>query len=343
MHLKRLICVAAAAFGVGATGMTASAMAGTLNGTGSSLVAPLAREWAAAFQNQTGNTVNYNSTSSGTGITSISDGLVDFGASDAPMTATQAEGCTTGAPGSCLTIPWALSATGIGYNIPGVGTGLKLSAAVLAGIYSGAITNWNSSAIVKLNKGVRLPSLAITPVVRSGGSGDTYAFTNFLSAANSDWARAYSYGTNWPVQNIGVAKSGNSGVASEVKSVSGAIGYISGSYLISASITTAKVENAAGNFEYPNPNSISNAAATVRGVPSAGVSIVYPSRSQKIAYPISTFTYAIVPQAPKNAPLLKTWLSWCVTKGRSYGFTLDFVAIPKVVENAAIADINRIS
>ncbi len=343
MHLKRLICVAAVAFGTSAaTGITASAMAGTLQGAGSTLVAPLESEWAAAFQAATGNTVHYSAVGSGSGITDIQGNLVDFGASDAPMTATQAAGCTKTAPNSCITIPWALSATGIGYNIPGIGNGLKLDGTVLAGIYSGAITNWNNSAITSLNKGLRIPSLSIVPVWRSGGSGDTYAFTNFLSQVNSSWAKTYGFATsiNFPV---GAQASGNAGVATKVKSTPGAIGYISGSYLISAGVATAEVENADHRFEYPNPNSISNAAATVHSVPAAGVSIVNPPKSQKIAYPISTFTYAIVPQNPPQADLLKQYLTYCVTIGRSFGFTLDFVAIPKVVENAARADINQIS
>ncbi len=342
LHFKRLICVAAVAFGTSAaTGITASAMAGTLQGAGSTLVAPLESEWAAAFQNATGNTVHYAAVGSGSGITDISSGLVDFGASDAPLTATQAAGCTKTAPNSCITIPWALSATGIGYNIPSVGNGLKLNGNVLAEIYSGAITNWDNSAITALNKGVRLPSLAIVPVWRSGGSGDTYAFTNFLSQVNAAWAKTYGYATsiNFPV---GAQASGNAGVASKVLSTPGAIGYISGSYLISAGVHTAQVENAARKFEFPNPNSIANAAATVHSVPAAGVSIVNPPKSQKIAYPISTFTYAIVPSNPPQAQLLKQFLTFDVTTGRSYGFTLDFVAIPKVVENAAIAAINQI-
>jgi len=343
LHFKRLICLAVVALGASATGVTASAMATTLKGAGSTLVAPLEGEWAGAFATSTGNSVQYNALGSGPGITDITDGLVDFGASDAPMTSTQAGQCTSKAPGTCLTIPWALSATGIGYNIPGIGYGLKLNGTVLAGIYSGAITDWNNSAIKKLNKGLKLPNLAISPVFRSGGSGDTYAFTNFLSAVNSSWANHYGYATtiNFPA---GSSASGNSGVAAKVKSTPGAIGYISGSYLISAHITTATVENADHKFEYPNPNAIKSAAATVHSVPAGGVSIVNPPKSQKIAYPISTFTYAIVPQSPlANAAPLRQWLTFCVTTGREFGFTLDFVPIPKVVETAALADIAKIS
>ncbi len=344
MLLKRFVCVSAIALCASATGMTASAMAASLQGAGSTLVAPLETEWAHAFETATGDTVQYGAVGSGTGITDISKGLVDFGASDAPMSSSQLAGCN-----NCLTVPWALSATGIGYNIPGIGNGLKLTGQVLEQIYSGSIKTWNNTAIKNLNKGLRLPSTTITPFYRLDGSGDTYAFTRYLSDISSRWASTVGFGTSvggWPA---GLGASKNSGVAAAVSSTAGAIGYISGSYLISAHIDTAQIRNNAGRFEYPNPNSIGNAAGTVHSVPTgsasnAGITIVDPPASQKIAYPISTFTYAIVPQNPsRNGQLLKSWLRFCVTTGRQFGYTLDFQAIPKVVQQAAETDIGDIS
>ncbi len=343
MLLKRFVCVGAIALCASATGMTASAMASSLQGAGSTLVAPLENEWAGAFSIAEGSTVHYAAVGSGTGITDISKGLVDFGASDAPMSSTQLAGCN-----NCLTIPWALSATGIGYNIPGIGNGLKLTGQVLEQIYSGSIKTWNNTAIKNLNKGLHLPSTTITPVARLDGSGDTYAFTRYLSDISSQWANSVGFGTSVTFP-AGITASKNSGVAAAVSSTSGAIGYISGSYLISAHITTAQIRNNAGRYEYPNPNSIGNAAATVHSVPTGsnsnvGLTIVDPPASQKIAYPISTFTYAIVPQHPsQNASLLKSWLGFCVTTGRQFGLTLDFEAIPKVVQKAAETDIGDIS
>jgi phosphate transport system substrate-binding protein len=317
-------------------------MAATITGGGSTLVAPLVSLWKSAYH---GATVQYSSVGSGPGITGVSNGLYEIGASDAPMTAAQAAACTTKpvrAPNSCITIPWALSATGIGYNIPGVGSGLHLTGTVLANIYLGKITYWDDAAVRKLNKGVHLPHVAIVPVFRNGGSGDTYAFTNYLSSVNHTWASQISYATtvNFPT---GVGETGNSGVAAKVKSTPGAIGYISGSYLISASVPTAQVQNAAGRYEYPNPNSIANAAKWVKSVPAGGLSIVNPPKKFKIAYPISTFTYAIVPQSPpSDAAQIKAFLTFCVTTGRHFGYTLDFVAIPHVVQQAALAAIGRI-
>ncbi|HTU96018.1 MAG TPA: phosphate ABC transporter substrate-binding protein PstS, partial [Solirubrobacteraceae bacterium] len=184
----------------------ASADSGTLNGAGSTLVAPLEAEWAAAFNSRTGNTVNYNPVGSGTGIADITSRTVDFGASDAPLTPSQAGSCN-----GCVEIPWALSATGVGYNVPGAGKKLHLTGTLLAQIYLGNITTWNNPAIQKVNKGVHLPNLKITPVFRSDGSGDTYAFTNYLSQVNSTWRSKVGLGTavSFPT---GASGKGNSGV-----------------------------------------------------------------------------------------------------------------------------------
>ena len=337
MQLKRLTCAAAAALTIGGTATTATAMAGTLQGAGSTLVAPLENEWAQGFQNATGNQVNYAGVGSGAGITDISNRIVDFGASDAPMTPAQASSCN-----NCVMIPWGLSATGIGYNLPGVANGLHLTGKILAYIYLGKITNWSDPAIQRINKGINLPNLKITPVFRSDGSGDTYAFTNYLAVVAPNAWGANNYATTVSFGN-GVGAKGNAGVATTVENTSGAIGYISASYLIAQKITTAKIQNARGNYEYPGLNNIINAAATVHSVPASGLHIVDPPRSQKKAYPISTFTYAIVPQAPKQSALLKQFLTYAVTTGRTFGVGIDFAPIPTVVKNAAISDINSLS
>ncbi|MGO9898308.1 MAG: phosphate ABC transporter substrate-binding protein PstS [Solirubrobacteraceae bacterium] len=339
MRARRFIYMIAAA-GISAVGFAPTATAVTLRGAGSTLAAPIVSEWAGAFQTATGNFIQYSSAGSLQGLIEVTDGLVDFGASDAPLTTAQTQGCTAAAPNTCLTIPWALSATGVGYNVPGIGSGLKLNGSVLAEIYRGAITRWNNSAIKKLNAKLQLPDLTITPVTQSALD-DTYAFTSFLTSTSATWASEYGIAGDFPV---GIRESGNAAVAAKVKSTSGAIGYVSGSYLLTAGITTAQIENAAGHFEYPNPNAIENAAAIVHRVPASGVSIVNPPKSQTIAYPISAFSYAIVPRNPiQNASTLKAWLTFCVTTGQSFGFTIDFVRIPKVVQDAAEAEIAKIS
>ena len=315
----------------------ASAMAaGSAAGAGSTLVAPIEAEWANSFDAKTGNAITYNPVGSGTGIKDISNRLVDFGASDAPMTSAQAAGCH-----SCLMIPWALSATGVGYHLSGVRK-LRLSGPVLAGMYLGQIKTWNDSRIKALNKGVRLPNLKITPVFRSDGSGDTYAFTNYLSEVNGAWKHRVGFATSVSFPT-GVGGSGNSGVTSVLESTNGSIAYVAVSYLIAHKLPAAAVKNAAGRFEYPNLANIENAARTVKHVPASNeLHIVNPPRSAKIAYPISTFTYAIVPSSTSNAGLLRSFISYAIGPGQQFGPALDFAPIPKVVLDAAKATIKKI-
>lgn len=329
-----------AALAVGAfSGLTSNAMAasGTLNGAGSTLVAPLEAEWASAFDSKTGNTVNYNAVGSGTGIADISAGTVDFGASDAPLTPAQQAGCH-----NCIQIPWALSATGVGYNVPGAGRKLHLTGKILAGIYLGQITNWDSSQIQKVNKGVHLPNLKITPVFRSDGSGDTYAFTNYLSHVSGAWKSRVGKGTSVSFPT-GASGKGNSGVTAVLQGTKGSVAYIAVSYLISHHLPAAAIANAAGKYEYPNLSNIENAAASAKHIPgNMALSIVDPPRSAKIAYPISTFTYVIAPTTAKQKGLLKSFVQYALGPGHSFGENLDFAPLPKRVVTADKRAANRL-
>lgn len=330
MHRIKFICLAVmGALACAMCSVPATALAsGALTGAGSTLVAPLEAEWAQGWESANpGDTVTYSAVGSGTGISDITQRLVDFGASDAPMTSSQYSAC------GCHQIPWALSATGIGFNIRGV-RHLKLSGSVLAQIYLKQITNWDSSAIAKLNKGTHLPNLAITPVFRSDGSGDTYAFTNYLSKVSGTWSHSVGYGTSVSFPG-GVSGKGNSGVTSVLQSTNGAIAYIAVSYLIAHQVPAAAIENAAGRFEYPNLANIENAGLTVKHVPTNNaLSIVDPGKKAKIAYPISTFTYAIVPTDPKQGSLLKSFVQYAIGRGQAFGENLDFAKLPKDVLSA---------
>lgn len=329
---RNLIGLAAATASVGAFGGFASSAfaASTLSGAGSTLVQPLAAEWASAYQNQTGNTVNYQGVGSGTGIADISNRLVDFGASDAPLTPSQASACK-----GCTQIPWALSATGVGYNVPGFHGNLRLTGSTLAKIYLGQITNWNNKAIKKSNPGKHLPNLKITTIHRSDGSGDTYAFTNYLSKVSKTWAHRVGFATSVQFPG-GVGGTGNSGVASLLKSTKGSIAYVAVSYLIAQKLHAAAIQNKAGKYEFPNLSNISSAAKSVKKVPgNHALHIVDPPKSAKIAYPISTFTYVIVPKSGnKQAGLLKSFISYAITKGQRFAASLDFAPLPKVVLSA---------
>ena len=326
--LALFITVAGSVGGMAAVS-TAGASAAGLTGAGSTLVAPLMANWINGFEIKEGIPVKYGAVGSGTGIAQITARTVDFGASDAPLTPEQASACN-----GCVQIPWALSATGLGINIPGLKK-VNVTGAILAGIYFGKITNWNDPKIKKVNPGVKLPGLAITPVFRSDGSGDTYAFTNYLSKVSPAWKNEVGFATSVGFTH-GVGAKGNAGVTSTVTKTPGAIGYISASYLIAAGLGAAAVENSAGKFEFPNLKNIESAASTVKSLPASNaISITNPPKKATIAYPISTFTYAIVPHDAPQKGFLQQFLNYDVTLGQKYGAALDFAPLPKVVLTAA--------
>lgn len=310
---------------------TASAGAAGISGAGSTLIAPLLEKWKGPFEAKFGTGVTYSAVGSGTGIKDITGRTVTFGASDAPLTPSQASECK-----ECLMVPWALTATGIGFHLEGVSR-LRLTGPILAKIYMGQITNWDNAALKKINPGVKLPNLAITPVYRSDGSGDTYAFTNFLSDVSSEWRSSKGFATAVSF-TVGTGGKGNSGVSAVVGSTNGAIGYISAAYLIEHGIPAASVQNAAGKYEVPNLANIENAAESIKKVPANNeLHIVDPPKKYKKAYPISTFTYAIVPKSTPSPGEISKFVLYAMKEGQAFGAALDFAPIPKIVLKAGIA------
>jgi phosphate transport system substrate-binding protein len=309
-----------------------------LTGSGSSLVNPLVQQYIPAVGQAFGYSLSYASVGSGTGIANITARTYDFGASDAPLNPTQASACN-----GCVEIPWALSATTVSYNIPGVPDQINLSGQVIAAIYLGQITNWNDPAIAKLNPRISFPNQAITPVHRSDGSGDTYAFTDYLQRVSKTFQTTVGNNTtvNWP-SGVGTSANGNAGISGVIASTPGAVGYISAAYALVNHLKVARVLNLAGGFATPGLRGIAAAAAafpnpasTANGVE---MHIVNPPRSAgKYAYPISTYTYIIVPMSTPHATELRKLIFWALTVGiKTYGPRLIFVPVfPKKVLVAA--------
>jgi phosphate transport system substrate-binding protein len=323
------------------SGLTGSASAssanGTLTGAGSTLVAPLMSNWANDFEARHSISVQYGPVGSGAGIAQISARTVDFGASDAPLSAQQATNCN-----GCVQIPWGLTATGIAFHLDGV-KHVNLSGQVIAQIYLGYITTWNDRRIQALNKGVRLPSTAITPVFRSDGSGDTYAFTDWLTRVSPLWKKNVGNATSVSFPK-GVGGKGNDGVTAVVTSTNGSIGYISAAYILAHGLSVAALQNRAGKFVYPNLKNISAAASIVKHVPANNeMHIVDPPKRLKIAYPLSTFTYAIVPKTSPKAPSLRLFILYAMGVGQKFGPALDFAPIPGVVYQAGLRTVNTLT
>jgi phosphate transport system substrate-binding protein len=308
----------------------------TLSGAGSALAAPLVTEWAASFQVFFGTAVSYDEAGSQAGITAITARVVDFAASDAPLTSAQAAACQ-----SCYQIPWSVSGIGIGYHISGIRRPLFLTGPLIAEIYLGAISRWNDPRITAVNPRGALPPLKITPIY--GRTGETYAFTSYLSKVSGTWrARVGSgFAVSFP---SGIPANSDLAATAQLQSINGSIAYVGAPFLVADRLQVAAVENSAGRFEYPNLNNIESAAQTVKHVPPGNaLQIVDPPRRARLAYPICTFTYAIVPANAPRRTTLAQWISYALGPGQQFGPRLDYAPLPPVVLRASNATLASFS
>jgi phosphate transport system substrate-binding protein len=308
----------------------AEASAGTLTGVGTRVVSLLQSELASSFRTASGNRVHYTVLGPNRSFQDVVRGRANFAALDAPLSRAQATAC----PG-CREIPRSVTAVGIGYHIPKIGNGLNLTGAVLAGIYLGQITNWSDPRIAKLNPHRNLPDLKITPLFSSSASDDTYVLTTYLSDVSHHWRSSIGAGTQVKLK-AGTGEAGNAAIGGMIKKTAGTIGYMTTPYLFTQpQIHEARVQNAAGNFEYPSTDSVFDAAKPVTGIPARGAWIVNPPKIRRQAYPIATFSSSLVLSHPAQARLLKHWLRFCITTGRYAGLGTGFSAVPDGVQRAA--------
>jgi len=342
-NFTKIVLVAALAAltaGIASGAASAKRTDTVITGAGSTFVSPLVLTWTSAVGPALGLTLQYSAIGSSGGINAINGRTVDFGASDAPLSPDQFSACK-----GCVQIPWALAATSVMYNLPGVKNLLHMDGATLAKIFMGQITSWDDPAIKKLNPGVNLPSTKITTAHRSDGSGTTYNFTDYLSAVSPAWKSQIGRGTsvNWP---NGVGGRGSAGVSAVVAQTSGAIGYADVAFALKNHFSTFAMKNASGKYATPGTKGILAAALSdVKPDPKTNeLSIVNPPKKYALAYPISTYTYVIVPTSTAKAVDIRKFLFWAVTHGQAAKYTapLRFVPLPKpvlVVAEKAIAKI----
>ena len=314
-----------------------------LNGAGGTFPAPLYTKWFTEYATLTGVKINYNAVGSGAGITAITNGTVDFGASDAIMTSAQVAAAQA-AYGPLLTIPTTMGAVAITYNLPGLGqTQLKLTGDVLANIYLKTITNWNDPAITALNPGVNLPNTPIAVVHRSDSSGTTYIFTNYLSKISQQWSSQVGNATSvsWPGD---IGGSGSAGVAADVQQTVGAIGYVELAYAVQNNMAVALMQNSSGNYIAP---SVTSASAAADGVTlPANMLVMITNSSNPTAYPIVGFTWLLVYQNQTNQAKgqeLVNMLWWAIHDGQQYNNALTYPTLPATAVTLAEAEINSIT
>lgn len=298
----------------------------TLNGAGATFPNPMYSKWFSEYSKQHSDVqINYQPIGSGGGIRQVTAGTVDFGASDMPMTDKQLQD----AKGKILNVPTVLGAVVPAYNIPGVSGEVKFTPEVLAGIFMGKISRWNDKAITSVNPDINFPDKEIIVVHRSDGSGTSFIWTDYLSKVSPDWKAQVGADTSvkWPV---GMGGKGNEGVSGLVHQLSGSIGYVELIYAVQQKIPYGVVRNSSGNFVKGSLESVTAAAASAPKMP-ADFRVSITNAPGKEAYPISSFTWLLIPTPSKDASkgkILHDFLSWMVTDGQQMTSALTYAPLP---------------
>lgn len=301
-----------------------------INGAGATFPAPIYTKWFSDYAAANPDVhINYQAVGSGAGVTQVTSGTVDFGATDGPMTDEE----IAKAKIKVLHFPTVMGAVVATYNIPGVTVQLNLTQQALAGIFLGKITKWNDPAIASANKGVNLPNENITVCHRADSSGTTFIFTDFLAKVSPEWEKGPGRGKaiNWPK---GLASKGNDGVTGLVKQQKNSIGYVDQIYAVKNKLQYAKVQNKAGQFVDATEASVAAAAASALKVMPADFRASITDAPGKTAYPIASFTWLLIPAKiddPTKKKDLVAFLNWMLTKGQASCSSLDYVPLPKEV------------
>jgi phosphate transport system substrate-binding protein len=323
-----LLLLLAVLCSAGAVGCSRSSDDVTLQGSGATFPAPLYKRWFLEYYKLHPEVrVSYQPIGSGAGIRQFTEGLVDFGASDAAMNDKEIAKVS----GGVYMLPMTAGSIAVSYNLPGGPAELQLSRQALIGIAMGQITGWDDPAIAATNPGVKLPETDITFVRRSEGSGTTYAFTNHLSAISPEWKKGPGVGKSvvWPT---GIGAKGNAGVAAVIRQTPGAIGYVEFGYADLTGLPMATVQNQAGYFI--KPSVASSQAAMVNAKLPDDLRVWIPDPPEPDAYPIVTYTWILCHkqyQDPKVAEALRKVLHYGLTEGQQFSADLGYVPLPAPV------------
>ena len=303
-----------------------------ITGAGATFPYPMYSKWFDAYHKMhPAIQINYQSIGSGGGIRQVTEGTVDFGASDGPMTDEQLAAFRSKRGSDILHFPTVMGAVVPVYNLSGVSAALRFTPDVLAGMFIGTITKWNDKAIAAANPGVSLPATDIVVVHRSDGSGTSFVWTDYLSKVSADWKSKVGANTsvNWPV---GLGGKGNEGVSGLVKQTNGAVGYVELIYAEQSKIAYGSVRNAAGEYVNASLESVSAAAASAKMPDDFRVSIT--NAPGKAAYPIASFTWLLVPTKiadPAKQRAITDFLKWMLTDGQKMASALTYAPLPKAV------------
>jgi phosphate transport system substrate-binding protein len=316
-----------------------------INGAGASFPNAIYSKWFDEYHKKFPNLqINYQSVGSGAGIKQVTEGTVDFGASDGPMNDDQIKAYTDKHGSAILHFPTVLGAVVPIYNVAGVNSSLNFTPEALAGIFLGRITKWNDPAIASANSGVKLPAGEIVVVHRSDGSGTTYIWTDYLSKVSADWNKKPGKGASisWPV---GLGGKGSEGVTGLIKQTPNSLGYVELTYAVQNKIEYGTVKNAAGVFIKADFTSVSAAAASAAKTMPEDFRVSITNADGKTAYPICSFTWLLMPAKfsdTNKRDALKGMLKWALTDGQAYAEPLSFAKLPKEVVAKELKAIDKI-
>jgi phosphate transport system substrate-binding protein len=315
-----------------------------LNGAGATFPYVIYSKWFDVYHQKTGVEFNYQSIGSGGGIKQVTEGTVDFGASDAFLSEEQMKEIKDKQGSDVLHFPTVMGAVVVTYNLPAAGNDLKLTPDVLTGIYLGEITKWNYDRITIINPGKSLPDQAILVAHRSDGSGTTNIFTDYLCKVSKTWADKVGKGTsvNWPV---GLGGKGNEGVAGIVKQSDGALGYVELAYAVKNDLPYASLKNKAGRFVEPSFDAVSAAAAGAAKNMPADLRVMITNADGRDSYPICGFTWLLIYKDMKDkakAKAIVNFLKWAMTSGQAYAKDLYYAPLPPSVVKMCEKKINTI-
>jgi phosphate transport system substrate-binding protein len=341
--MKRIAGIFLVALGLAAAVWADSTL--SITGAGATFPNPIYSKWFDEYHKKNSNIqINYQSIGSGGGIKQVTEGTVDFGASDGPMNDEQLKAFQDKHSFGILHFPTVLGADVPTYNIPGVSAELNFTQDALAGIFLGKVTKWNDPVIAGANKGVSLPADDIIVVHRSDGSGTTYIWTDYLSKISDEWKNKVGKGgsVNWPV---GLGGKGNEGVSGLIKQTPDSIGYVELIYAIQNKMTYGKVRNSSGAFVKADLASVTEAAAAAAKNMPADFRVSITDPPGKTAYPIASFTWLLVPQKFTDAAkrdAIKGFIKWMLADGQNDVEALSYAKLPKQVVGMELKALNNV-